>query len=95
MGDRDHQGDRRDDQHQRRNDQTGYAEKGYDRLTLTGHQIDSAQCLRNPDHAREADQNQRKRRERRSKNVLVDRTHFYEYLIRCRPIADLVSILRE
>src|SRR6202140_5882118 len=77
MRDRDHQGDRGDDQDQRRNDQTGDAEKGYDRLTLAGHQVDAAQRLRNPDHPREADQNQRKRRERRAKNIPVDRPHRY------------------
>ena len=75
--DRDHQGDRRDDQHQRRNDQTGDAEEGDDRLTLAGHQVDAAQRLRNPDHPRQADQNQRKRRERRAKDIPVDRPHRY------------------
>src|SRR6266404_7371331 len=77
MGDRDHQCDRRDDQHQRRNDQAGDAEKSYDRLTLAGHQVYAAQRLRNPDHPRQADQNQRKRRQRRAKNILVDRPHRY------------------
>ena len=75
--DRDHQRDRRDDQHQRRNDQAGDAEKGEDGLTLAGHQVDAAQRLRNPDHPCQADQNQRKRRERRAKDIPVDRPHRY------------------
>src|ERR1700704_5839703 len=77
MGDRDHQRDRRDDQHQRRNHQAGDAEKGDDGLALAGHQVDAAQCLRNPDHPCQADQNQCKRRERRAKDILVDRPHRY------------------
>ena len=75
--DRDHQRDRRDDQHQRRNDQAGDAEEGQDGLTLARHQVDAAQRLRNPDHARQADQDQRKRRQRRAENILVDRPHRY------------------
>ena len=75
--DRDHQRDRRDDQDQRRNHQAGDAEKGQDGLALAGHQVDAAQRLRNPDHARQADQHQRKRRQRRAKNILVDRPHRY------------------
>ena len=75
--DRDHQRDRRDDQHQRRNHQAGDAEKGNDGLALARHQVDAAQRLRNPDHAGEADQDQRKRRKRRAENVLVDRPHRY------------------
>ena len=77
MRDRDHQRDRRDDQHQRRNHQTGDAEKGDDGLALAGHQVDAAQRLRNPDHPCQADQNQRKRRERRAENIPVDRPHRY------------------
>ena len=75
--DRDHQRDRRDDQHQRRNHQAGDAEKGQDGLALARHQVDAAQRLRNPDHAGQADQNQRKRRERRAENIPVDRPHRY------------------
>ena len=75
--DRDHQRNRRDDQHQRRNHQAGDAEKGDDGLALARHQVDAAQCLRNPDHAREADQDKRKRRQRRAENVPVDRPHRY------------------
>ena len=77
--DRDHQRDRRDDQHQRRNHQAGDAEKGDDGLALARHQVDAAQRLRNPDHAGEADQDQRKRRERRAENVPVDRPHRYPH----------------
>src|SRR4029078_13701529 len=80
---RDHQCDRRDDQHQGRNDQAGDAEKGPDGLALTGHQIDAAQRLRNPDHARQADQDQRKRRERRAEDILVDRPHRYRTVPPC------------
>ena len=61
--DRDHQRDRRDDQDQRRNDQAGDAEEGQDGLTLARHQVDAAQRLGNPDHAGEADQDHRKRRQ--------------------------------
>src|ERR1700692_4999531 len=77
MGDRDHQRDRRDDQNQRRDDQAGDSEKRDNGLTLAGHQVDAAQRLRNPDHPRQADQNQRKRRKRRAKDILVDRPHRY------------------
>ena len=77
MRDRDHQRDRRNDQHQRRDDEAGDAEKGDDGLTLARHQVDAAQRLRNPDHPCQAHQNQRKRRKRRSKNILVDRPHRY------------------
>ncbi len=75
MRNRDHQRDRRDDQHQRRNDQAGDAQKSNDRLTLAGHEIDAAQRLRNPDHPGQADQNHRKRRQRRAENIPVDRPH--------------------
>ncbi len=54
MRDRDHQRNRCDDQHQRRNHQAGDAEKGDDGLALARHQVDAAQRLRNPDHARQA-----------------------------------------
>ena len=37
--------------------------------------VDAAQRLRNPDHAGEADQDQRKRRKRRAENILIDRPH--------------------
>src|SRR5207244_9554520 len=50
-------------------------EEGENGLTLARHQVDAAQRLRNPDHAGEADQDQRKRRERRAENVPVDRPH--------------------
>jgi hypothetical protein len=63
------------DQNQRRDHQAGDAQKGQDGLALTGHQVDAAQRLRDPDHPGEADQNQRKRRERRAKDILVDRPH--------------------
>ncbi len=82
--DRDHQGDRRDDQHESGNHQAGDAEKGDDGLTLAGHQVDATQRLRNPDHPRQADQDQRKRRERRAKNVLVDRPHRHRTIPPCR-----------
>ncbi len=77
VGNRDHQRDRRDDQHQRGNHQAGDAEKGHDGLALARHQVDAAQRLRNPDHARQADQDHRKRPKRRAKDIFVDRPHRY------------------
>ncbi|MFK4699097.1 hypothetical protein ABIF42_004691 [Bradyrhizobium diazoefficiens] len=70
--DRDHQRDRRDDQDQRGHDEAGDAEEGEDGLTLARHQVDAAQRLRNPDHAGEADQDQRKRRQRRAEDIPID-----------------------
>ena len=85
MRDRDHQRDRRDDQDQRRNHQAGDAEEGEDGLTLARHQVDAAQRLRNPDHACQADQDQRKRRQRRAENIPVDRPHRYRTIPPCAP----------
>ncbi len=64
-----------DDEDQRGDHEAGDAEEGQNGLTLARHQVDAAQRLRNPDHAGEADQDQRKRRERRAEDILVDRPH--------------------
>jgi len=42
MRDRDQQRDRRDHQHQKRNDQAGNADEDQDGLALAGHQVDVA-----------------------------------------------------
>src|SRR6185369_12375208 len=68
---------------QRRNDEAGDPEERDDGLTLARHQVDAAQRLRNPDHARQADQDQRKRRKRRAEDILVDRPHRYRTVPPC------------
>ena len=57
--------------------QAGEAQEGQDGLALAGHQVDAAQRLRNPDHAGEAGQDHRERRQRRAENIAVDRPHRY------------------
>jgi hypothetical protein len=75
MADRDHQRDRRDDQHQHRDQQAGDADEHQHGLALVGHQVDLAQRVRQPDDRRQADTNQQERAERGAENVSVERTH--------------------
>ena len=75
MRDRNQQRDRRDHQHEQRNDQAGDADEHQDGLTLVGHQVDVAQRLRDPDYGGQADEHDRERTERRTENISADRPH--------------------
>jgi hypothetical protein len=73
--DRNDQRDRRDDQHQHRNQQARDADEHQHGLALVGHQVDLAQRVRQPDERGQADTNQQERAERGAENVSVERTH--------------------
>ena len=75
VADRNHQRDRRDDQHQHRDQQAGDADEHQHGLALVGHQVDLAQRVRQPDDRGQADANQQERAERGAENVSVERTH--------------------
>ena len=84
MHDRDHQRDRRDHEHQHRNDQAGDAEKDQHGLAAAGHQVDVAQGLGDPDHRSQAEQDDRKGAEGGAEDVAADRVRTRERWMRDR-----------
>src|SRR5262249_12687668 len=75
MRHRDHQGDRRDDQHEQRNDEAGDADEDEDALALIRHQVDVAHRLRDPHQRGHAGANHQERTKRGAKNIAADGPH--------------------
>ena len=84
--DRNQQRDRGDHKNEQRYDQAGDPDENQNGLALVGHDVDVAQCLRDPDHRGQTDQHDQERTQRGAENISANRPHSrHRPLIRHRP----------